>query len=407
MYNENNKYEYFKPVQEENSRYSLYNADGVDVYDEMDVGYPVLKRAVANNQALRYNHENHRYRRVPMDMYFNKSESVPVDEQERGGEDKDEHSELVSFIQSESVDLKPDDLFMNPLVWKFLIRNVIRSENVLMVGPTGSGKTKTVRWVAEALDRKLFKFNMGATQDPRSALIGNMQYDKNKGTFLNQSHFIKAIQTPNAIILLDELSRAHPEAFNILMTVLDNGQRYVRIDEKIDTPIIKVHPTVTFMATANIGAEYSSTRVIDRALKDRFVPVRMEYLSEDEEFQLLSKLFPDVKHFHRKKVAKIVSMVRNDVKSEDGQLEHNLSTRHSIQMVSLINDGFHLEEALELIVWPQYDEEGGADSDRVYVKQLVQSVIEEDPEAFDDDDEEEDTVVNDADDDDDDGIPTF
>lgn len=373
-------YIYLKPEQSDTGRYSLYNPNGEDVYSELNVSAGLMQKAVQNEQAVRYNTKTDRCRRVDMNMYFEKTQSSPVNTQKQAQEDSEEHEDIKNFVQHESVALKPDELFMDDLIWKYLIRNVVRSQNTMMCGPTGSGKTQTIKWVAEALGRPLHTFNLGATQDPRGALIGNTHFSQEDGTFFNESPFIKAIQQPNAIILLDELSRANPEAFNILMTVLDDGQRYVRLDEADDSPIVEVHPTVTFMATANIGMEYSSTRVIDRALKDRFVPIEMEYLSEEDEYSLLTKLFPNVSDHNRSMVAKAVTKVRDDVSSEDGQLTHNLSTRHSIEMASLLNDGFSVNEVLELVVWPQYDTDGGQDSDQTYVKQLVQSVITEEPE---------------------------
>lgn len=368
-------YIFLKPEQSDTGRYSLINPNGEDIYADVDVHPGLMKKAVKNEQAIRYNTSTDRARRVDLGMYFEKTSSTPVNTQKQSPEDDEEHQKILNFIQHESVGVKPDELFMDNLTWKYLMRNVLRSQNTLMCGPTGSGKTQTVVWVAEALDRPLFRFNLGATQDPRGALIGNTHFSSKAGTFFNESPFIKSIQTPNAIILLDELSRANPEAFNILMTVLDDGQRYVRLDEADDSPIIYIHPTVTFMATANIGVEYSSTRVIDRALRDRFVPIEMDYLSEEDEYALLTKLFPKVSDHNRKMVAKAVTKVREDVKSEDGQLMDSLSTRHSIEMASLINDGFDINETLELVIWPQFDTDGGSDSDNTYVKQLVQSII--------------------------------
>ena len=55
-------------------------------------------------------------------------------------------------------------------------------------------------------------FNLGSTQDPLFTLIGNTQFDTKKGTVFSPSPFVKAIQTPNTVIVLDEISRAHPEA---------------------------------------------------------------------------------------------------------------------------------------------------------------------------------------------------
>ena len=108
-------------------------------------------------------------------------------------------------------------------------------------------------------------------------------------------NFVKAIQTENAVILLDELSRAHPEAWNILMTVLDEGQRYLRLDEADGQQTIKVAKGVTFIATANIGNEYTATRVLDRALLDRFTQIEMDVLNKEQEVGLLGGLYPNVK----------------------------------------------------------------------------------------------------------------
>ena len=49
---------------------------------------------------------------------------------------------------------------------------------------------------------------------------------------------------------------------------------------------------VTFVATANIGNEYTSTRVMDKALMDRFTIVEMDVLNEEDESTLLNYMFP-------------------------------------------------------------------------------------------------------------------
>ena len=186
---------------------------------------------------------------------------------------------------------------------------------------------------------------------------------------------MKAIKTPNAVILLDELSRAHPDAWNILMTVLDGGQRYLRLDEADGSPIVKVADGVTFIATANIGNEYTSTRVMDRAILDRFVTIEMDVLNDEQEFGLLKFMFPEVNENDLKAISEISHHTRVQSLSENGKVTSMISTRASVEMAGLIYDGFNLMEAAEISIFPFFSNDGGVDSERTYVKQLVQKYV--------------------------------
>ena len=227
------------------------------------------------------------------------------------------------------------------------------------------------------MDRPDFYFNLGATQDPRATLIGNVQFQEGTGTYLAESLFVKAIQTPNAVILLDELSRAHPDASNILMTVLDSGQRYLRLDEQKEQATISVADGVTFIATANIGNEYTSTRVMDKALMDRFTIVEMDVLSEDEEYELLNYMFPNVDSTTIGNVAKIASLTRTESSSDTARIPSGISTRTTVELCGLLYDGFSLQESAEVSIYPQYDNTGGVDSERTFVKQIVQKFCDD------------------------------
>ena len=286
----------------------------------------------------------------------------------------DAQLEIMNFIK-DSGKLKPALLKMTELKWKFLIRSAMRGKNIMMTGPSGCGKTMASKSLVRALKRPDFYFNLGATQDPRSTLIGNTHFNKEDGTYFNEALFVKAIQTENAVILLDELSRAHPDAHNILMTVLDEGQRYLRLDEAKDSPTINVAKGVTFIATANIGNEYTATRVMDRALVDRFITVEMDTLNKEQEIELLHELFPNVENALIDSVADIVSSTRIELGTEDPRISTHISTRNSVEMVSLLYDGFKIEEAAEVCIYPQYDQSGGLDSERTFVKQLVQKHV--------------------------------
>ena len=312
------------------------------------------------------------YRKVNMDVY--NSLVIPMNTQDGGVqfEDKGDHTAIKDFIHNGSVSLKPTELVMEELKWKYLIRSAVRAKNIMMTGPSGCGKTMASKALVNALDRPDFYFNLGATQDPRATLIGNTHFDKQKGTYFSESAFVTAIKTPNAVILLDELSRAHPDAWNILMTVLDQGQRYLRLDEADGSPIVNVAEGVTFIATANIGNEYTSTRVMDRAILDRFVTIEMDVLDDVKELGLLKFMFPEVNEYDLKAIAEISHHTRTQSMSENGKLTSMVSTRASVEMAGLIYDGFELNEAAEISIYPFFSQDGGVDSERTYIKQLVQ-----------------------------------
>jgi len=251
----------------------------------------------------------------------------------------------------------------------------MRGRNIMMTGPSGCGKTLAAQQLVKALNRPFFYINLGATQDPRGALIGNTHFEKETGTVFHQSAFVKAIQTPNSIILLDEISRAHPEAWNILMTVLDYGQRYLRLDEHPDTPLINVADNVTFIATANIGNEYTATRSMDRALVDRFVIMEMEPLSKHDEYSLLIDSYPGLTAKDASDITEIAYLTRREKSASSGKLTNSISTRLCMEMAGLMLDGFDLADAAEVCIYPFFDNDGGVDSERTYVRQIVQKFI--------------------------------
>jgi len=154
---------------------------------------------------------------------------------------------------------------------KEMLTALIQSgKNCLLTGATGCGKTTLCFEIAKELGMNPVVINMGSTQDARTSLVGYHVLE-NGNTRFQVSDFINAIQTPNTLIILDELSRASDDAFNIVFPLLD-FRKDIRVEELSNGngETIHVDPTVRFVATANIGLDYSSARSLDRALKDRF-----------------------------------------------------------------------------------------------------------------------------------------
>jgi nitric oxide reductase NorQ protein len=366
-------------VEKVGSRFNLINTVGEVESDSTIVTSFLRKKAHKSNSAIR-GHINKggkkSFRMVDMNEYSDMLvKPINTELAETVIENPTEHKAVIDFVHNEGIKLKPANLIMTELKWKYLLRSAVRAKNIMMTGPAGSGKTMAAKALVEALNRPFFYFNLGATQDPRASLIGNTHFNKAEGTYFNESAFVKAIKTPYSVVLLDELSRSHPEAWNILMTVLDQGQRYLRLDEAVDSPIVKVAEGVTFIATANIGNEFTSTRVLDRALVDRFVTIEVDVLNAEQELELLTMLYPEANAEDLRAIAEIASHTRDQIKSDVGKITTAVSTRISVEMAGLIYDGFNIIEAAEVAIFPLYSQDGGMDSERTYVKQLVQKYM--------------------------------
>ena len=326
----------------------------------------MIQHAFNNDEILLFDESTGRAKRMDkqgVELEDSKKQQEP--------EVKKELDPVMQLIQN-AHKIKPTTLEMSDVKWKYLVRSAVRGKNIMMVGPAGCGKTQAAKDLPKATNRPFFYFNLGATQDPRATLIGNTHFKDGQTTF-DESAFVRAIQTENAVVLLDELSRAHPEAWNILMTVLDEGQRYLRLDEDINAPTIHVASGVSFIATANIGTEYTSTRVLDRALMDRFEIIEVDILSLSQEEDLLTRRFKgDVSPALIHSVADIADATRKEWRSEDGKLTTMVSTRMTVRLCELLADGFSLTEAAEVAILPFFDASGGTDSERTFVKQIIQ-----------------------------------
>ena len=124
---------------------------------------------------------------------------------------------------------------------------------------------------------------------------------------------------------------------------------------------------------------HSSNRVMDRALMSRF-PIKLEMspMTKEVEFKYLKDRFnmSDIGQLDiLNSIVEIAVHTREQVKSEDSKLSNFIPTRSTVEISELILDGFNLLEIAETAIYPNFAVEGGMDSERTYVKQLVQKYI--------------------------------
>lgn len=265
--------------------------------------------------------------------------------------------------------IKNDGFFTDRSKWYLLIRNIQNQINTMLLGPTGTGKTELVMLACQKLGVECSVYDMGSMYDPVSGLLGVHRLQEGGVSVFDYAKFTQDIQKPG-VVLLDELSRAPVTTNNILFPCLDSRRSLpVEIAGGKDMRSIRVHPDCCFIATANIGAEYTGTMIMDRALMNRFFALKLSYLDQSDEVQLLVKRC-DIKPDFARKISLVCSEIRTAF--DKGELSHAMSTRESLMAAELIRDGWSALEAMELSFLPLY-EGTDAEGERGIVRKLIMS----------------------------------
>ncbi|MEM6534133.1 MAG: ATP-dependent Clp protease ATP-binding subunit ClpA [Pseudomonadota bacterium] len=178
----------------------------------------------------------------------------------------------VVFGQSEAIDALASAIKLS--------RAGLREPNkpigsYLFTGPTGVGKTEVTRQLASILGVELHRFDMSEYMERHSisrligAPPGYVGYDE--GGLLTDA----VMQHPHCVVLLDEIEKAHPDLFNVLLQVMDNGTLTDANGRKVD------FRNVILVMTTNAGASDAAKNSIGfgRGRKD------------DEQEEALKRLF--------------------------------------------------------------------------------------------------------------------
>lgn len=149
--------------------------------------------------------------------------------------------------------------------------------NYLFSGPTGVGKTEVAKQLAEIMGIPLQRFDMSEYMERHSvsrligAPPGYVGYDQ--GGLLTDA----VDQNPHSVLLLDEIEKAHPDLFNILLQVMDNGKLTDHHGKTVDFRntilIMTTNAGASDMAKESIGfGEIAREDVQEEAVKKLFTP---------------------------------------------------------------------------------------------------------------------------------------
>ena len=262
-----------------------------------------------------------------------------------------------------------DGFWIKDINWHLILRNIAQKVNTMMIGPTGTGKTELVMLAAKSMGLPCHIFDMGSMYDPISGMLGVHRLQKGGESVFDYAEFTKAVSQPG-IVLLDELSRAPVTTLNILFPCLDSRKTLpVEMAGGDGLRAIKVHPDCVFFATANIGAEYTGTMSMDRALVDRFMSLELDYVPMNEEMKVLMSRY-NINATDGKNVCKTAEEIRNLAKKQE--ISTPVSTRHTMSVAALVQDGWSALEAMETVFLPMY-EGTMSDGERSVISKVILS----------------------------------
>jgi ATP-dependent Clp protease ATP-binding subunit ClpA len=225
----------------------------------------------------------------------------------------------VVYGQDTAVDNLLDKIFVAQAGMKLPNKPI---GSFLFLGPTGTGKTETAKALAERMGMELIRFDMGEYQEKHSvarligAPPGYVGYEDNAGMLIT-----KLQEHPNAILLLDEVEKAHPDVMNILLAFMDNGFVTGSNGKQADG-----RNTILIM-TSNLGARDNENNTIgfgdlgkededDKAVKKFFAPefrnrldaiIKFSKLSEVVVIQIVKKFISELNDQLKDKGIEIVA----------------------------------------------------------------------------------------------------
>ena len=265
---------------------------------------------------------------------ISKSTNIPITKIMKGEKEKilnlKETLEKRVIGQDEAISLVSDAIIRQ--------RAGIKDQNrpigsFLFLGPTGVGKTEVAKSLAEALfdsESHIIRIDMSEYMEKFSvsrligAPPGYIGYDE--GGQLTE----KVRKNPYSIVLFDEIEKAHPDVFNILLQMLDDG----RLTDSQGV-VVDFKNTVIIM-TSNLGSEYllnnENTSKVNELLKRTFKPEFLNRIDETIMFKPLNK------EVQIKIVDKLLNILKERLKEEYISIEFTKNINNYV-----IDNSFSLE----------------------------------------------------------------
>ena len=188
---------------------------------------------------------------------------------------------------------------------KAIVECIRHRKDVLCYGPAGTGKTSGIKQIAGALGIPVVQYTCGEDTTLWD-LFGSDELVQEGGATV--THFrekaiaiacaeakkIKGDEKTKCILILDELDTCTPGLISHLNQLICEHE--IEFEGKLfDASTVLIYATSNTAGTGDSTGKYSGTRCINAALRDRFMPIRLGYMTQAEECNLLESYFPELK----------------------------------------------------------------------------------------------------------------
>ena len=236
-----------------------------------------------------------------------------------------ESNTLINLQEKLESEVYGQDAALTEVVDKIMVAQAgLKPENkpigsFVFMGPTGCGKTETAKALAKHLGSKLLRFDMSEYQEKHSIskLIGSppgyVGFEENAGLLITQIQ-----ENPNAVLLLDEIEKAHPDVATVLLQVMDNGFITGSNGKRADCR------NLVLILTTNAGAQSAEKNAIgfgkqekdysDADLKKFFTPefrnrldgiITFNKLTKDTMIKVVNKFIDELRDQVKEKAVRI------------------------------------------------------------------------------------------------------
>lgn len=243
----------------------------------------------------------------------------------------------------------------------------IGNVNVRLVGPAGCGKTSFAINYAAKRKCPALVMDCANVREPRD-WFGYRTFDPvTKDIVWHESLFVRMVETPGAVIVLDELNRVSPMVTNTLIPLLDH-RRLTYLEEAGRS--IRIAEGVSFWAAINEGNQFTGTIAMDSAMRSRFsYVVECAFLDPKTECSVLTKK-TGLDTDSCRKLVEVANQVRTKAMMDDvDSFSEPISTRMLEAAALAMSMGG--PKTLTYTLLNHFSGSGGASSERESLRKLL------------------------------------